>query len=336
MGAGLIEFAAEWLLAITLGAALGDREPAGWLAPGSPFGGAASVVIDASGDGDVDDAEGYPMEGEPQLDVVFADSHGFRAHLERFYELHEAMDLVKAAFSEHVRDALAAVTDAPPRSCRPTDLAAPTFRAHRAGRRFEHLGKELELQRDVIVRHETYGEHAGLTPDERWRVSRVSGLYDELVSAYREMRIAFDEQLMPEATRRGCSRQALIDAGRQAVESKRLSREATTTGPGEQSAHRIPLPPHAEPPEAIEASPVTFLVDNRRCGQALRVFIAGEQIGTVDAHSRAAFQTLAGRHSMCLLPDGVTAHCGDAGTVRTAYIHDGWEATLRCEGDERT
>jgi hypothetical protein len=36
-----------------------------------------------------------------------------------------------------------------------------------------------------------------------------------------------------------------------------------------------------------------------------------------------------GERSLCLLPPG-SAQCGDRGTVRQVYLHDGWSVTMHC------
>jgi hypothetical protein len=75
---------------------------------------------------------------------------------------------------------------------------------------------------------------------------------------------------------------------------------------------------------------VTFFVDNRKCEGSLSVYVDGTKLGVVAAKAKAAFQSVAGRHSMCLLPEGSTATCGQKGTVRTAHIHDGWSISMHC------
>ena len=77
-------------------------------------------------------------------------------------------------------------------------------------------------------------------------------------------------------------------------------------------------------------SPVTFFVDNRSCRAPLDVYIDGARLGQVAANAKAAFQTLAGRHAMCLIPTSGGATCGQKGTVRTAHIHDGWSISMHC------
>ncbi len=327
MGTGLAESAATWMVAIAMGAVFGGSGSTSLVGYHGPFGGTASVVLE------VDPAErregGFLMEGAPHVEVVFGDSERFRHHVDRFYELHDAMAVLRAEFTSSVQAAIAALTAAPRRAC-PTDEAGlPYYRAHHAGVRFEELGAELELQHEVIAHLDRYGETAGLTPDYRWRVARAGTLYEALLQDLREMRAAFRDELGAEALARGCERDALLARGERSAEEPRLLASAGRA-PAGGSGHRIPLRLQQEP-EIVTASPVTFFIDNRECREPLRVFVDGEMLGRVDERAMAAFQAFAGRQSMCILPEGSSAHCGDAGTVRTAFIHDGWSLTLRCE-----
>jgi hypothetical protein len=85
----------------------------------------------------------------------------------------------------------------------------------------------------------------------------------------------------------------------------------------------------------VPASTATFFVDNGQCETTLRVILDGVFLGEVDAGTKAAFQALAGQHSLCLLGADAPVECGDTGTIRTAYIHNGWSIGLHCDGRAR-
>jgi len=47
-------------------------------------------------------------------------------------------------------------------------------------------------------------------------------------------------------------------------------------------------------------------------------------------HDRArGYRRAARERTLCLLVPGA-AQCGDRGTVRQVYLHDGWSATMHC------
>jgi hypothetical protein len=238
MGTGLAESATNWMVAIALSAAMGGSDLGALVAHDAAFGGTASVVLEI--DPKARREGGFLMEGAPQVEVVFGDGERFRHHVDRFYELHEAMAVLRAEFTTSVQAALAALIAAAPRACPTEEVALPYYRAHAAGLRFLELGAEIELQHEVIAHLHSYGETIGLTPDYRWRVERAGALYEALLVDYREMRMAFAEELGAEATARGCRREALLARGEQAAREPRLLASAARA-PGGASGHRIPL-----------------------------------------------------------------------------------------------
>jgi hypothetical protein len=61
------------------------------------------------------------------------------------------------------------------------------------------------------------------------------------------------------------------------------------------------------------------------------VYVDESLVGEVATAGKGAFQTLAGRHQLCLIPAARAEACGSPGTVRQTYIHDGWSIALRCD-----
>jgi hypothetical protein len=86
------------------------------------------------------------------------------------------------------------------------------------------------------------------------------------------------------------------------------------------------LPPQ-QPPRAKPRS--TFFVDNTRCPEPVDVWIDGAHVGQVAPGRRSALVSDGGERTLCLLTPG-GAQCGDRGTVRQVYLHDGWSTTLYC------
>jgi hypothetical protein len=73
----------------------------------------------------------------------------------------------------------------------------------------------------------------------------------------------------------------------------------------------------------------TFFVDNTRCSDAVDVWVDGVAVGQVAPGRRSALVADAGERTLCLLGPGA-AQCGDRGTVREVFLHDGWSVTMHC------
>lgn len=330
MVAAPIHPAVSWVLAAAAAAGPADREAPGVLAEAEPFGGSPAVRI--GGDDEPLREDDFRMERSPQVEVVFGDGDDLRAHLARFETLATAMERTRTSFSAQVQLGLAAVTEAG-RGC-PTEALAPAYyEASERLREFRALGAELELHGEVLEGLVRAGDHGAATPDPRTRAEEAAAVRRALNRDHAEMRQSFESTLGAEAQRRGC-------------DLARLEREGLASGEGRaaegaSAASRVPPRSRARQHRrgADEAEtppgsrPATFFVDNRACDRAIAVVVEGELLGEAAARAVAAFQTPSGRRSICLLPEGGDTTCGDAGTVRTAYIHDGWSTRLRC-GDE--
>jgi hypothetical protein len=71
-------------------------------------------------------------------------------------------------------------------------------------------------------------------------------------------------------------------------------------------------------------------IDNSLCSQPTRVAIDGQAVGEVAARLRASLRTRAGPREICALPASDARTCGDAGTIRKAYLHDGFSLAVHC------
>jgi hypothetical protein len=273
---------------------------------------------------------GFRMEGAAQVEVVFGDAQSYRRHVDRFYELSASMDERRGAFGRHVKAALGVLSERRRGPCPAEALAVHYYRAHTAGERYKELGAALEGEYQAITRLDGLGESAGLTPDYRWKVNRVERIYRAALVDYREMRASMTEQLGGELRHRRCRTDALLSRGERDARHAALADapDAPAVPPVTRPVSRRPGPARPAP---IVASPVTFFVDNRGCTADLAVYVDGAAAGSVKAGAKAAFQSTAGRHSLCLLADGSGQSCGQKGTVRSAYIHDGWSVTMHCE-----
>lgn len=269
---------------------------------------------------------GFRMEGSPEVELVFGDSQRFRQRVDRYYELDRAMEKERIGFGGHIQRVLGELAGAP-RGCPVEKIAAHYAAARRAGESFRALGGQLQAERAQIRSLNDLGETEALTPDYRWRVRQVESRFDAALTDLREMRVALVDQLGAELRHRGCSVGELLTRGEALIASGALDLPAVDPNAG---------PPATVPPKRGEEIPVlpartvTFFVDNRACPAALQVYLDDGLLGEVPAGERGAFQSLAGRHSMCLLETGGGQTCGEPGTLRTAYVHDGWAIALHC------
>lgn len=276
-------------------------------------------------------ASGFRMEGDPKIETVFGDAEQFKKYVDRFFILHADMQKNHEDFSRNVQAVIASLTahqSGGGKGC-PVDAVALAYsRAFHKGQLYHRLGKELEANYVSIKELDSLGETSGLTPDYRWKVSKALKAYPQVLKDFKEMQVAFQDQLASELKYKGCAPDTLIAKGE----------ELEKTG----------APPTAEPAEVakkdkkakkkgdvetpvVAASSATFFVDNSSCKTSLRVYLDNAFLGEVGSASKAAFRSLVGRHDLCLIPSSSQQQCGDPGTLRKTYIHDGWSITLRCD-----
>jgi hypothetical protein len=53
-------------------------------------------------------------------------------------------------------------------------------------------------------------------------------------------------------------------------------------------------------------------------------------VGDIPAGKKTSVRTRAGPHALCVLPASDQRTCGAAGTIRRAYLHEGWSLAVRC------
>ncbi|HTE52190.1 MAG TPA: hypothetical protein VK698_15155 [Kofleriaceae bacterium] len=273
---------------------------------------------------------GFQVEGSPEVEVVFGDSESYRRHIDRFTALDKAMDAARSSFSRNVQDAV--TTLGHHRAGCPVDrVARHYYEARRDGETYRALGAELESEQSLIRQLDRLGETAALTPDYRWKVNQVAGRYREALVDLKEMRLAFVSQLGSELRHRGCVTAALLRRGAALVATQAVA-EADEPADQPDGAGPKPKPRPGEEPEqpVVPATTITFYVDNRACPAGQEVYLDGQLLGEVAGDARAAFQALAGRHSLCLIADASPVRCGDPGTIRAAFLHDGWSIGLHC------
>jgi hypothetical protein len=309
----------------------------------------------------VDAGSGFRLEGKAAIDDVFGDASDYRRAVDRFLELTAAMQSMRDEFAHTVQTVLGdlgARGGARPRGC-PSDAVAPPYaRAHHLGAEYLRLGRELARLYDSVREFDHLGETIGLTPDYRWKVKRVLIQYNALLTDYREMKVAFHDQLNDELKYCGCDLAALLAKGDPkanlsvddwpapgtpgapgVVATTRTVADHTEAPPPSLPAEKVPPAQPIQLPKARLApadrsaearSGVLFYVDNSRCQRGTVVFLDGKKLGEVAAATRVGFQTVPGPHDLCLIDDAKKS-CGQPGTVRRSYLHEGWTIALRCE-----
>jgi hypothetical protein len=268
------------------------------------------------------------------VEVVFGDSEFYKRHIDRFTALDKAMEATRSSFSRNVQVAVGSLSRHRKGPCPVDRVARAYYEARRDGETYRALGAELESEQSLIRQLDELGETAALTPDYRWKVNQVAGRYRRSLVDLKEMRLAFVTQLGGEIRHRGCAAASLLTRGAELVASQTAVAQAEIDDePDEPVAADKPRPrPPGEEPEqpAVPATTITFYVDNRACPSSQEVYLDGQLLGEVAADSRAAFQALAGRHALCLITGTSSARCGDPGTIRAAFLHDGWSIGLHC------
>jgi hypothetical protein len=174
---------------------------------------------------------------------------------------------------------------------------------------------ELETEYRYIARHDEAGLTAGLLPNARAQVAAAKKSFRLALADAGELRAEWTRGLGSELRAVGCTDQLLAAAVADPSRYHVIEDDRPDT-----------LPKQA-PPRARARS--TFFVDNTRCADPVEVWVDGALVGQVAPARRSALVADGGDRTMCLLGPGA-AQCGDRGTVRQVYLHDGWSVTIHC------
>ena len=303
----------------------------------------------------------FRTEAQPRVDPVFGDAAALRLSVDRFFSLQTDMDRVRDEFSTAVHETLAALAGpagAPaPKAC-PVATAAPYARALAAGGQYLLLCQELQGRYRDIRRADELGDAAALTPDYRAKIKKARELHQHLLDDYREMRVAFYDQLGAEMRHVSCKlgTATAIKTDRDRPDEKKTGRRGADTiapnptgtrapgrsptrpPPSTRRARPCPLPVAARPAararrdrgrdaRARPGGPLAFEiwtdVDNTLWPLPTRVSVDGQPLGEVGARKKTSVRTHAGPRELCALPASDVRACGDPGTVRKAYLHEG-------------
>ena len=288
----------------------------------------------------------FRMEPKAAIDDLFGDAGDYRRIVDHFLALDEGMQKQREDFARAVQATLGELQSAGgkrPRRC-PEAVATSYPRALILAQQYLASGRELTRYYEQIRELDRFGETLGLTPDYRSKVKRVGAQYGALLTDYREMKIAFHDQLTAELRFGGCDPLRLSERAQLKLEAWPSPGEPGAPGSPSVSSVAAARPPiQVTPPTRtdlpLEAMPpgrtgVLFYVDNSRCRVSTRVALDGRPLGEVPAATRTAFSAAPGGHDLCLIADTAAERrkkCGDPGTVRKSYLHEGWTIALRCE-----
>lgn len=282
----------------------------------------------------------FRTDAAPRIDPVFGDVASLRAAIDKFLSLQGEMDHVRDEFSAAVHETLAALASNPAAAQCPAATGAPHARARASGGRYLALGQQLQASYREIRRAEELGDTLGLTPDYRLRAKKAKEMHQQLLSDYREMRVAFYDQLGAELRHAGCKPTTKGLAGFDAISAWDLTEPAAETAAELASpAGAVPATPPqpvASPPLTAEAAatgaaPAVWIeIDNALCNEPTRLAIDGQAVGQIGPRNKTSVRARSGPHEVCALPASDHRSCGDAGTLRKAYLHEGWRLTIHC------
>lgn len=269
---------------------------------------------------------GGPVAPRTAVELVrpWGDARALDQALGRYAAAEKELAAVRAAYQRQFLGMLAVLGKgplspvklaAPLRVCPVARLAPMWGAARRDLRRYERLGSDLELAYRFVARHDELGATAALLPNARAQVAALKRSFRTALADVGELRAEWDRSLVPELRQVGCY-DKLLAAAFADPERYRMIQEDRPVEPPVQQA------PRARPR-------VTFYVDNTRCADPVDVLVDGAPIGQVGPGRRSALIADGGERTLCLIGPGA-AQCGDRGTVRQVYLHDGWATTLYC------
>lgn len=276
----------------------------------------ARLALDAIATGSVP-----RVNWRPALIRPWGDGEDLAAELERFAAIRGEMAAARADYQSDFIAVLGMLGKGPAaqrtvaRGC-PARRVAPRWMAAQAHlKRYQRFGVDLEASFRRIVRHDALGLTARLLPTARLAVAEVKRDYKLALEDIADLRAQWSVGLAPELAVVGCTAKTLAAVGKDSWPAPRDDDEV-----------KQPIRNPAPLPQARSA---TFFVDNSGCSEPVEVYLDDQLIGRARAGQRSAWTVEGGERSLCLILPRA-AQCGDRGTVRRVYLHDGWTVTMRC------
>ncbi len=259
----------------------------------------------------------------PDVARPWGDAVALAAMLARFGDVQREMAVVRLTHETQVLTLLGALHKGPfhpvkspqLRTC-PLGRVGPLWgSAQQHLRRYERLGVDLEAAYRYLARHEELGLTAGLLPNARMELIAAKKAFHTALADVGELRQQWARGIGPELKAAGCTDRLLVAAARDPARYRVIVEDTASATP-------VKAAPRPRPR-------ATFYVDNTACADPVDVWIDGSQLGEVAPGRRSALVADGGERTLCLLPPG-SAQCGDRGTVRQVYLHDGWNVKLHC------
>lgn len=263
------------------------------------------------------------VDFKPELVRPWGDGDALQAAITSYATTAAAMAKTRAEYQTQLLGLLGVLGHGPATKVKPgsvkvcpvSQIAKPWQAAQQALQQYARLGLELETSYRFIARHDEVGMTASLLPNARTAVAGARKSYRTALADMGELRSEWTRGLVPELRAVGCTDKLI-----QAALKDPLRYRVVHDDKPEPVATR--QPPRPKPR-------TTFFIDNTRCADPVDVWIDGSHIGQVAPGRRSALVADGGERSLCLIVPG-GAQCGDRGTVRQVYLHDGWSSTMYC------
>jgi tetratricopeptide (TPR) repeat protein len=263
------------------------------------------------------------LDFKPELARPWGDGDALQVAIDDYARVEQAMTAARAEYQKRFLALLGAVGQGPKarvkagsvKVCPAGQIAPDWDAAQKALAGYTRLGLQLETTYRFIARHDELGMTASLLPNARTAVAGSRKSYRLALADVAELRAEWTRGLVPELRTAGCNDKLLAAALKDPAKYKIIAEDKPDQLPPQQ-------PPRAKPRS-------TFFVDNTRCSDPVDVWIDGSHVGQVAPGRRSALVSDGGERTLCLLTPG-GAQCGDRGTVRQVYLHDGWSTTLYC------
>lgn len=259
----------------------------------------------------------------PELVRPWGDADALQIAIDNFTATTAALAKVRAEYQSQLLSLLGTLGQGPSakvkpgtvKTCPVSQVAKPWDSAQKLLAKYAQLGLELESTYRFIARHDDAGMTSSLLPNARTAVAGAKKAYRTTLADMGELRSEWTRGLGPELRVVGCTDKLLLAA----LEDPLRYRVVHDDKPEPVATRQ---PPRPKPR-------TTFFVDNTRCADPVDVWIDGSHIGQVTPGRRSALVADGGERTLCLLLPG-GAQCGDRGTVRQVYLHDGWSTTMYC------
>jgi hypothetical protein len=181
----------------------------------------------------------------------------------------------------------------------------------------------LKKEADSLSKAGKAGDGAFFTADEASRAERVLAASKAAERDVEELRGQFAAAVLPLMKRHGCALDGMEPASDGTIEARDRERVVELPAP---HSRRSPAGISPEIP-AVPARVIRFRVNNGEGRNRYVVTLDGKEIGELPPGSSRIFAARIGSHDLCILPDGPA--CGDPGTVRRVYLHEGWTMEIK-------